>query len=69
MATTADKLREMRRKAGKNHDKIIRAYYDEVNAQERGTPLPYAISGDFFCAESNGQMKKVDIDQTANAAS
>ncbi|WP_300494885.1 hypothetical protein [Marinobacter sp.] len=68
MATTADKLREMRRKAGKNHDKNIRAYYDEVNAQERGEPLPYAISGDVFYAQSNGQFEKIDIDQTAKAA-
>lgn len=46
MATTVQKLRWMRKVASKNHDKIIRAYYDEVNAQERGEPLPSAFSVD-----------------------
>lgn len=61
MATTADKLREMRRNAGKNHDKIIRTYYDEVNAQKHGIPLPYAINGDAYIAQSDGSMVKLDL--------
>jgi len=52
MATTVEKLREMGRNAGKDHDKIIRAYYDRTNAQKRGIPLPYAINADIFFAES-----------------
>lgn len=44
MATTIEKLREMRRNAAKNHDKIIRAYYDEVNSHGRGEPLPSIFS-------------------------
>lgn len=46
MATTIEKLREMRCVAVKNHDKIIRAYYDEVNAHERGEPLPSMFSSE-----------------------
>lgn len=61
MATTADKLREMRRNAGKNHDEIIRTYYDEVNAQKRGIPLPYAINDDVYIAQSDGRMVKLDL--------
>ncbi|WP_379866494.1 hypothetical protein [Marinobacter sp. M5B] len=61
MATTAEKLREMRRNAGKNHDKIIRTFYDEVNAQELGQPLPYAIRGEVYIADSEGRMIKLDL--------
>ncbi len=45
MPTTIEKLREIRKHAGKNHDKILKAYYEEVNAQKRGLPLPEAFSG------------------------
>mgnify|MGYP006312916935 CR=1 FL=1 len=61
MSTTADKLREMRRNAGKNHERNIRAYYDEVNAQKRGFILPYAINGDVYFARSDGRMEKLDL--------
>lgn len=61
MATTADKLREMRRNAGKNHGQNLRDYYDQVNAQERGALLPYAISGDVYVAQPDGRMVKLDV--------
>ncbi|MCK7552786.1 hypothetical protein [Marinobacter goseongensis] len=61
MATTADKLRDMRRNAGKNHDENLRTYYDQVNAQERGMSLPYAISGDVYVAQNDGRMVKLDV--------
>ncbi len=68
MATTAEKLREMRRKAGKNHDAIIRGYYDETNAQKLGHPLPYAISGDVYFVRDNGRAEKLDLEQLAREA-
>ena len=61
MTTTADKLRELRRNAGKNHDKNIRTYYDEVNAQKLGIALPYAINGDVYIAQSDGRVVKLEV--------
>lgn len=42
--TTADKLRELRRRAGENHDKNIRDYYKYPNADVLG-PVYMFIDG------------------------
>lgn len=62
MATTAEKLREIRRNAGKNHDKLIRAYYDNANAQSLGKPSPHRVNGHIWVAQSDGSMLKCDLD-------
>ena len=62
MSTTAEKLREMRRNAGKNHDRIIRAYYENANAQSRGKPCPHRVNGHIWVAQSDGSMLKCDLD-------
>lgn len=59
MATTAERLKQIRDKNRGKTDQIVRRYYEKASAQMSGKPVKVSRDNDFFVARADGTLEKV----------